>query len=109
MPELKEGTIAAVIVEKAKAKSQEEWERQVAPVWKQACQLLGQNPGFKGILVFWSKENNGDVIMMGLWDSLEKRMNYEDSSAKSVQGLFNPLFQKTPKRPRYVLTHSYTP
>ena len=109
MAELKEGLIAAIIVEKAKAKTQDEWEKQMAPAFERACQMLSQNPGFKGMLAFWNTENNGDVVMMGLWDSLEKRMNYEGASASSVRELFNPLFEEIPKRPRYVLTHSYTP
>lgn len=109
MPDLHKGMVAGVIMEKAKARTREEWERELSKVWDEACRRIEKTPGFKGMLAYWDISNSGNVIMMGLWEDRDRRMNYEGTTAQSVRDLFNPLFEDVPDRPRYVITHSHGP
>ena len=109
MLELKKGMTAGVICDRVKVKTRAEWEKNVDAIWDKAFKILKTVPGFKGEIAFWDNENTGDVIIMGLWENLEARLNYEATAAPSVRALFGPLFAKNPERHRYILTHSNIP
>ena len=108
MLELKEGMVAGIIKARAKVRTKGEWQKSVDDRWGKAYQALHVNPGFKALVAFWDTEDSGDVLIMGLWENLDARLNYEATAAASVRELFNPLFEEIPKRHRYVITHSQT-
>lgn len=107
--EVKAGMVAGTILKRSNVKTRDDWQKTVDELGPEACKLLSQKPGFRGLLWFWNNDDSGDVIMMGLWEGLEQRLNYEDSIAQSVREITNTLFDGLPNRPRYVLTHCHPP
>jgi hypothetical protein len=101
------GNVVAVLVARAKVRTQEEWETAVAGIWDQAVAELRSNSGFKGLLALWSDDRERGVSVVGLWDTMEHRLAYEARSATAVRGLFNALFEEVPERPRFVVTNAY--
>ena len=108
MLEFKPGMVASIFRARSRTGSREEWEQGVAGVWDEAVEELKSNPGFHGLVTWWNNDDSGDVIIMGIWENLEDRLNYEARSGPKVQGLFNALLEEVPQRPRYVVTRGYT-
>ncbi len=98
------GNVAAILFAKAKVKSRAEWESAVAGIWDDTVAEVRSNPGFIGILTLWNSDDSGQVSVIGVWESMEHRLAYEARSAEYVRGLFNPLFEAVPDRPRYIIS-----
>ena len=108
MVELVKGNVAAIFTAQAKAQTEAEWEKDVESVWDEAVEILKSNRGFKGLLALWNHGDNGEVCIIGLWEDIETRLNYEATTAQAVRDLFNSIFTAVPNRPRFVVTGSYT-
>jgi len=104
---LEYGNVAAVLMARSRAGTREEWEAGVAKIWDQIVAELQTNEGFKGIVALWNSDRARSVSVWGLWDTMEHRLAYEARSAESVRGLFNPLFEEVPDRPRYIVTNAF--
>ncbi len=108
MVELVKGNVAAIFMAQAKSKTEAEWEKDVEGVWDEAVEILKSNRGFKGLLALWNHGNTGEVCIIGLWEDIETRLNYEATTAQAVRDLFNAIFEAVPNRPRFVVSGSYT-
>lgn len=101
------GNVAAILTAHAKAHSRKDWEQAVEQLWPQALGELSKNPGFLGLITLWNNDDSREVAVIGLWDTMEHRMEYEGRSSEYVRGLFNNLFQSVPDRPRFIVSKAF--
>ncbi|MBI2871644.1 MAG: antibiotic biosynthesis monooxygenase [Chloroflexi bacterium] len=97
------GNVYALAGGTTKATTREEWERALAQVWDRASRAISGARGFRSMRAMWNTENNRQAIIMGEWETLADRLNYEATVASEVRSTFNPLFVEMPLRPKYVV------
>ena len=103
---LEEGMIVALFHAKAKAKTQEEWDKALAKVWDDSVSMLKSQKGFVGMKALWSIDDSGEVVVMGIWENLVDRLAYESTLAGKVRANIETTLEKRPERPKYVVLKS---
>lgn len=102
--ELKEGTIVAMFRAKAKAKSRDEWRKELDKFWDEDVSIIKTQKGFVGMRALWALDDSGEVVLMGIWDNLEDRLAYEQGVAKKVRSKMEATLEGgRPERPKYVV------
>ena len=103
---LEKGMIVALFHARAKAKTHEEWDRDLGEVWDDTAAILKNQKGFVGMKALWAIDDSGEVIVMGIWDNLADRLAYESTVAGKVRASIETTLEKRPERPKYVVVKS---
>jgi len=70
--------------------------------------VLLRQKGFLGLRALWCSDNSGEVIVMGIWDTMANRLAYEASVAKGVRGAFEETMQGPALRKKYLVVKRTT-
>jgi heme-degrading monooxygenase HmoA len=86
--------------------TQEDWEARLGEMWDGAMADLSTHPGFMGAIALWNTEEVGTATILGFWDTMEHRLNYEADSANTRSTFFDRLYAERPTRTRYLVSRS---
>ena len=97
------GMVAALAYGKAKARASEGWARDLEKVWDRSTGVLLKQKGFLGLRCLWCSDDSGEVIILGMWDTMAHRLAYEASVSKGVRGAFEETMQGPARRLKYIV------
>ena len=100
---MNQGVVGALAFGKAKAKTQEEWAKDLERIWDRSTGMLLKQKGFRGLRAFWAVDGSRDTMVMGIWETMEDRMAYERSISPGVQGAFDEILEAPARRQKFVL------
>ena len=97
------GFVIAEASGRAVAKTEVEWNQDVAKVWDAQLAELQTHEGFVGAIAFWKQDDSGIGLIFGFWDGIEHRLAYEKRSA-NARAIVSGLWHGTPTRARYTIS-----